>query len=261
MDHRACVSILLLIASTGFGCASTTTTEAARPEMGKAEAISLRKELVYSLASHGEWAAAVQPLLELSEQRPNDADVRTLLGTAYREQGLFEQAAASYQEAIRLDPRNAKAYGGRGILREVSGDKSDAALDDFRAAIRLSPREAAYSNNLGFALCVRGRYKEAAEALQEGLRHDPLSRRMRNNLGFIFGRLGEYDRARREFQHGGTADEVENNLGYVYEQAGDMTEACAHYRRALVHNPLLPAASDNVQRACIKGTSSEGRTP
>jgi Flp pilus assembly protein TadD len=229
--------------------------------MGSPEALSLRKELVYSLASHGEWAAAVHPLLELSVQRPNDAEVRTLLATAYREQGLFEQAAASYQEAIRLDPRNAKAYGGRGILREISGDSTDAALDDFRAAIRLNPREAAYSNNLGFALCVRGRYKEAAAALQEGLRYDPLSRRMRNNLGFIYGKLGQYDRARREFQHAGTEDEVENNVGYVYEQGGDMTEACAHYRRALADNPLLRAAADNAQRACVKGAPSEGRTP
>jgi Flp pilus assembly protein TadD len=146
-------------------------------------------------------------------------------------------------------------------LREVRGDKGDAALNDFLTAIRLDPMEGSYSNNLGFALWARGRYREAAAALQDGLRYDPLSRRMRNNLGFVYGKLGEYDRAKREFEHGGTVDEVENNLGYVYEQAGDAKAACEHYRNALSINPLLPAPSINVRRACVGEASLQAPVP
>src|SRR5205823_14591202 len=101
-----------------------------------------------------------------------------------------------------------------------------------------------------FALYVRGRYAEAEAALQEGLRHDPLARRMRNNLGFVYGRLGQFSRAKREFEHGGTEDEVQNNLGYMYEQAADIAAACEHYQEALARNPLLSAAAANMQRAC-----------
>src|SRR5207245_2011919 len=116
--------------------------------------------------------------------------------------------------------------------------------------IDLVPEEAAYHNNLGFALYLRGRYIEAELALQEGLRHDPLSRRMRNNLGFVYGRLGQYARAKREFEHGGSADEVENNLGYMHEQAAEYAAACASYEEALAKNPGLKKAEENRDRAC-----------
>jgi Flp pilus assembly protein TadD len=233
-----------------LGCAKTTSTEAVGPDGNKIDTVLLRKQLAVSLADHREWAAAVRVLVELGQQRPKDSEIQALLGTVYREQGLFEQAGASYDYAIRLDPRNAEAYAGRGILREVRGEKSDAALDDFRSAMRLRPADGAYANNLGFALTVRGRYSEAAAALQEGLEHDPLSRRMRNNLGFVYGRLHDFARAKREFEHGGTSDEVENNLGFVYEQSGDSGAACNHYREALVENPQLEVASENIRRVC-----------
>jgi Flp pilus assembly protein TadD len=245
------IAMICLVAglSAGLGCAGSKTTDSG-PQVPKSDAVSLRKELAFSLAQHGEWAAAVKPLIALSKEHPDDPELQVLLGTVYREQGLFEQAEASFNTAIRLDPSRAAAYGGRGIVREVRGDKGDAALEDFRTAVRLDPQEGSYANNLGFALWARGRYQEAATALQQGLTHDPLSRRMRNNLGFVYGRLGQYDRAKREFEHGGTADEVENNLGFVYEQAGEVETACQHYREALLANPRLKAAFENSQRAC-----------
>jgi Flp pilus assembly protein TadD len=248
-------------ASTLIGCASTTTTTAADPPRPKGDEASLRREIAYSLVAHREWAAAAQPLIELSAQHPKDPEILTMLGTVYREQGLFEQADSAYSKAIRIAPTYAKAYAERGIERDVSGSSSDAALEDLRTAVRLAPGEGAYANNLGFALSVRGQYAAAADALRQGLEHDPLSRRMHNNLGFVYARMGQQDRARREFEHGGTLDEVENNVGFAYERAGDSREACAHYRAALTENPLLKAALENVRRVCPTEGTSPGRSP
>jgi len=214
-----------------------------------------------ALAGHREWSAASGQLLELIAQRPNDPELHTLLGTVYREQGLFEQGESSYGRALRLDPKNAAAYAGRGILREVRGNAGEASLADLRMAIRLRPTEGAYSNNLGVALYVRGRYAEAEAALQEGLRNDPFSQRMRNNLGFVYGKLRQFERAKREFAHGGGEDEAQNNLGYVYEQAGNASAACALYREASQENPLLRVASENARRACPEGTPEQGKAP
>src|SRR5262249_50616695 len=141
--------------------------------------------------------------------------------------------------------------------REVRGDAGDEAIRDFQVAIGLRPNEGAYANNLGVAFYVRGRYTEAEAALQEGLGHDPFSRRMRNNLGFVYAKLRQFDRAKREFEHGGSSDEAANNLGFALEQAGDARGACSHYREAAAENPLLRAATENVRRACPE----EGKAP
>jgi Flp pilus assembly protein TadD len=257
MRSVVAVAAVLLAAAALTGCGGGATPEARRPEMSSSDRTKLRRQLAFSLASHREWAAASQPLLELVAQHPEDAELHTLLGTVYREQGLFTQADASYKKAITLAPNDAAAYAGRGILREVSGDTGDAAVDDFRTAVRLAPNEAAYANNLGFALYVRRRYAEAEVALQQGLARAPLSARMRNNLGFVYGKLGQYDRAQREFGHGGSTDEARNNLGWVYEQAGDTKNACAQYRSALTENPQLATATENAARVCPRDASPE----
>ncbi|WP_394841968.1 tetratricopeptide repeat protein [Pendulispora brunnea] len=246
---------MAVVLFAAMGCSRSTTSAPPADKMA-VNRQALRKELAFALAGHREWSAAARQLLELIAQHPDDPELHALIGTVYREQGLFEQAERSYATAIRLDPKNAGAYAGRGILREVRGDASDEAIRDFKVAIGLRPDEGAYSNNLGVAFYVRGRYEEAEAALQEGLRHDPFSRRMRNNLGFVYGKLRQFDRAKREFEHGGSSDEAENNLGFVLEQSGNARAACAHYREAATENPLLRAATENVRRACPEeGTS------
>ncbi|WP_394831297.1 tetratricopeptide repeat protein [Pendulispora rubella] len=252
LDGRWLGVVLLAL----LGCSRSTTNTPPADKMA-VNAQALRKELAFALAGHREWSAAARQLLDLIAQHPNDPELHALIGTVYREQGLFEQAERSYATAIRLDPKNAGAYAGRGILREVRGDVGDAAIVDFKAAIGLAPNEGAYSNNLGVAFFVRGRYEEAEAALQEGLRHEPFSRRMRNNLGFVYGKLRQFDRAKREFEHGGSSDEAENNLGFALEQSGNARAACAHYREAATVNPLLQAAAENVRRACPE----EGKSP
>ena len=236
------------------GCANSSSS------VQKTHSIALRKQLVASLAHHREWEAAVEPLLELRREQPHDPEVHALLGTIYREQGLFEQGEAAYREAIRLSPQCAKAHAGLGILREVRRDPGDAAIDDFKTAIRIEPEVGAYYNNLGFALYLRGRYNEAKDALQEGLKRDPSTRRMRNNLGFLYGKTGDYSKAVREFEHGGTEAEANNNIGYVYEQSGDPQTACNYYRAALRLNPALHRAKANAAHVCADPPSF-GDTP
>jgi len=255
MHLRSCLLVLLL-ASAGCGGAAAEGGS----NGSKVDSFSLRKQLAFALIAHHEWAAASKTLLELRAERPTDAEIHVALGTVFREQGLFEQAEASFGAAIRIDPKNARAYVGRGILREVRRDAGDAAVEDFRTGIRLLP-EPAFYNNLGFALYVRGRFNEAVAAFQDGLMGDPFSRRMRTNLGFAYGRLGQIDRAKREFEHSGREDEVENNLGLVHEQAGNVDAACEHYRRSIEKNPLLTVAVENEHRVCAPEEPSARRSP
>jgi Flp pilus assembly protein TadD len=228
------------------GCATTRDGE----RRAKLDPIGLRKQLAASLMEHREWAAATGPLRELLQLAPRDASVRVMLGTVYREQGLYEDAEQQYEAALKLDSRQGDAYGGRALVREERRDEGDAALDDFKRAIALSPSNPAHYNNLGFALYVRGKYEDAVRALREGLRISPSNRRMRNNLGFVYGRLGLFNRAMREFERGGSRAEAESNLGLAFENAGDGEQACERYREALRLDPTLAAAHSNLDHAC-----------
>jgi tetratricopeptide (TPR) repeat protein len=62
-------------------------------------------------------------------------------GIAYGNKGDNDHALADYNEAIRLDPKNAVPFLYRGIAYGKKGDK-DRALADFNEAIRLDPNNA-----------------------------------------------------------------------------------------------------------------------
>ena len=60
-------------------------------------------------------------------------------GNAHTAKGDLAAAIADYDEAIKLDPKNASAFNNRGTAHSDKGD-ADAALADFDEAIKRNPR-------------------------------------------------------------------------------------------------------------------------
>lgn len=78
-------------------------------------------------------------------------------GTAYREQGKFDEAIAEYTMAIKADPNLAIAYNNRGCAYSWKMDY-ESAMADFSKAIELEPDEAfPYLNR---ARLYIGKYEE-----------------------------------------------------------------------------------------------------
>ena len=72
-------------------------------------------------------------------------------GYAYRDKGDTDRAIADFNEAIRLDPKNAIAYTNRGLAYGDKGD-TDRAIADLTEAIRLDPKNAIAYTNRGYSL-------------------------------------------------------------------------------------------------------------
>jgi tetratricopeptide (TPR) repeat protein len=73
----------------------------------------------------------------------------------YSLQGEYQQAIAAYTEAIRLAPRDAAAWYGRGYCHAALGDSS-RAVADFTEGVRLEPAlEASYSSYISKAFRMR----------------------------------------------------------------------------------------------------------
>ena len=103
----------------------------------------------------------------------------SLLSEDLRRQGIMfalneqiETALQVFDEAIRANPLNASAYGGRGMVRYGLGD-IDGAFEDASKAIELDPLNGDWYGNRAFIRILLGNYEEALNDLNKSLELNP----------------------------------------------------------------------------------------
>jgi len=92
-------------------------------------------------------------------------------GNAHSAKGDFAAAIADYDEAIRLDPKNARAFANRGTAHSEKGD-AGAAIADFDAAIKLDRRLASAYFNRANALAAKGEADRAVADYSAAIKYD-----------------------------------------------------------------------------------------
>jgi Tfp pilus assembly protein PilF len=110
-----------------------------------------------------------------------------------------DSAIASYNEALRLDPKNALALAIRGgcFVRKGSLDR---ALADLNEALRLDPNLPAVHNNFGFYYNATGAYDRALVELNEAIRLNPQFLAAYKNRGVTFEKKGDLGAAAADFR-------------------------------------------------------------
>jgi tetratricopeptide (TPR) repeat protein len=61
-------------------------------------------------------------------------------GQSYFNEGKYDLAIADYDQAIRLDPKDADYYNDRGLAYYAKGDY-DRAIADFQQVLRINPAD------------------------------------------------------------------------------------------------------------------------
>ena len=84
----------------------------------------------------------------------------------------YERALADYDRALKINPRYARAFHGRGDTYMAKGDV-DRAIADYDEAIRLDPNSVESWNNLGIAKTQLNALPEAIEAFSRALKLKP----------------------------------------------------------------------------------------
>ena len=92
----------------------------------------------------------------------SEAEERYANGVALGEQARWEEAISEFDEAIRLDPRYARAYLYRGGSYFSLG-QFERAIQDYDEAVRLNPRLAEAYVGRGVAYILLGRDSEAQQ--------------------------------------------------------------------------------------------------
>ncbi len=115
---------------------------------------------------------AIQAFRLAQEVRPDDPDIRRLLGTALGRVGRFDEALAEFDNAARLGPPGADDYLNWGNIFLGIGDR-EQAISHFREALRIDPSYINAHFNLGLTLERNGRRSEAIEHYQRVVAVDP----------------------------------------------------------------------------------------
>jgi Flp pilus assembly protein TadD len=243
-----CRSILVMAVALVAACAGRKPV--AEPQLvGGESPAAFQRAIGLTLLRTGQPRGALPHLQRLARLEPGRAEPLCHLGRAFMDLEMWQQARASLDQAIALDPRHAPAHALFGVLLDARGDHH-AAVAAHRRAAALDPNNAAYRNNLGFALYLDGRYAEALVAYDDALRLGPGLGRIHNNLGFAFGKLGRIEDASEQFRLGGTGAGAANNLGLVYEDRGELARAYDAFAEAVHEAPDLVAARGNLERIC-----------
>jgi tetratricopeptide (TPR) repeat protein len=161
--------------------------------------------------------------------------------------GNLEAALASYDEAIRLDPRFADAYAARGEALWVrysdarNSADAQAAIEANNAAVKLDPNRAEVRNALASTLAGTGKLDAAIEELHRALALRPNFEDARIQLGRVLARQGKTDEAIAEFKK--VSDQRPNYaapytaMGSSLYEAGRYREAAAAFERVTEIQP------------------------
>lgn len=168
--------------------------------------------------------------------------------------GDFTRAARELESVIRLEPKQAGAHYGLGLVRMQEGN-FDAAEASFRQAMALRPQYADAEEGLGEVLLNRQAWPEAANVFERVLTERPSSTGAINGLATALSRIGRQEEARKEFAR---AQQLARrsvqlhraqgsyNRGLELWRAGDLAGAAAAFRNALAGRADYAEAHNNL---------------
>ena len=185
--------LLVLSVSALLPACATTTAE---DEIRKLEARSAYEAGVKSIAD-GRVSLGLASLRQAAEVEPQNPLYRNAVGAVLLTVGRFPDAQVEFQKAVELDPTYADAFHNLGSAYAEQG-KWDEAIGAYKKAlaqtIYASP-ENTY-NNLGYAYWALDRRKDAEDAFRAALQLEPKLVPSHFWLGVLLQKEGRGDEAK-----------------------------------------------------------------
>ncbi|HLF76873.1 MAG TPA: protein kinase [Dehalococcoidia bacterium] len=130
---------------------------------------------------------------------PKNARAYSGIGRVLHAQKNEDLALENYNKAIALDPSNASFYTGRGNVHRALG-KPDLALADYNKAIALNPKEGEPYNGLGNLHYDAKRFEQAIQEYTRSIDIDPTDSVVYRNRGNAYRAVGKIELARADFE-------------------------------------------------------------
>jgi tetratricopeptide (TPR) repeat protein len=187
------------------------------------------------------------------------------LGNAAFVKSDFDKAISDYNEAIRLNPKDAIAYLQRGLAYVMKMD-FDKAIDNFSESIRLNPKDAITYCERGSIYDVKGEYDNAINDYNEALRIDPKNIKALLKRGLAHSKKEEPEKAIKDynqvFQLDPTNARAYSSRGVAYRKKGEFDKALKDFDDGIRLNPKDGIAFNNFalfRATCAKDSFRNGK--
>ena len=164
------------------------------------------------------FGLAIQWIESALQEKPDDTQAHYNLGIALKEVDRLDDAATHFQQCVDLDSSNVEAYNALGNILRIQ-DQHDRAVTCFEKALAIQPAHA--DSRRSFSL-------------------------VSNDLGVLANKLGHsheaIDHFRRATNLADSNSEAHINLGITLEQTGNLDQAAASFKNAIVASPTLAQA-------------------
>ncbi|MCH7823517.1 MAG: tetratricopeptide repeat protein [Acidobacteria bacterium] len=156
----------------------------------------------FNAGTYGEVVSQMQAATEALEGTPDNAEslgyLYALMGRAYLEQRMFQQAAEAYRKWVEYHPDQTGPLIELAQALSESGDP-EGATTYFEAALALQPDDAMTRYNMGVIMVNVGNLEDGIRKLEEAIELQPEYPLAYKNLGYAYARTEDYAEAIEAF--------------------------------------------------------------
>ena len=193
---------------------------------------------IYMLLSRGEKESARHGIANMLSSAANDWNVHMVAGIALRGDGMYDEALAEFNRALKLNPANAAIlYNHRARVYHYE-NQIELAGDELEKGLALEPRHPLLRTSSGYQQMRMGNLDAAIEILEGVVRDDELLRIAVPTLAMCYVQAGERERAATLLKDDTlAAAEADSEMAYrlatYFAAEGDSSEALHWLRRAI----------------------------
>jgi tetratricopeptide (TPR) repeat protein len=221
-------------------------------------------------------AAPAEDCYRNAEQlMPGDFRWPHLLAALLQKEGRLDEAAAAWDRALEMEPRDVPALIHRGEILILQG-KPEEAVPFLRKALERDPKSTAAKAQLGQAALAKRDFPEAVKQLEAALAESPEANRLHHPLAMAYRGLEDRAKAEEHLAKAGavgvrpddplvdglqdrrTGERVYLIRGRIAYRVGRPAEALAEFRKAVEARPESVEGRINLGSALVLTGDRDG---
>ncbi|MBM4103064.1 MAG: tetratricopeptide repeat protein [Planctomycetes bacterium] len=128
------------------------------------------------------------------KQNANLADAVTGIGNLYLDQQDYASALDLFRQAITMQPKNVEAWFGRAVALHYL-NRTDEEIQAYQQVLAIDPAQTGALQNMGNAYLKQKKAESAISCYLQAIQREPRSEDLLYNLGVAYAGLKQYDKA------------------------------------------------------------------